>query len=108
MMYITFLQKWKSGDGVIESFKDERTKWIFDGEPVKRLDGKVYKAARKRLIQLEAAIKIEDLYFPPSNKFHRLEGHSPTRYAIRVNEQWRITFEWKDGKAYNVLFEDYH
>lgn len=93
---------------MIESFKDERTREIFDGEKVKRLDKGLYQRTRRRLQQSDAATRIEDLYFPPSNKFHALEGHDPTRYALWINDQWRISFEWKEGSAHNVLFEDYH
>ncbi len=57
---------------------------------------------------LNRAIQLEDLYFPPSNKFHALSGYEPARYAICIDKQWRITFEWHEGDAYNVLFEDYH
>jgi proteic killer suppression protein len=56
---------------------------------------------------LNRAIQPEDLYFPPSNKFHAPSGYEPARYAICIDRQWRITFEWHEGDAYNVLFEDY-
>jgi proteic killer suppression protein len=53
---------------------------------------------------LNAAKKIEDLYFPPSNKFHSLEGVKSPCYAIWINNQWRISFEWhKDNNVYGVL-----
>ncbi|MDR3569784.1 MAG: type II toxin-antitoxin system RelE/ParE family toxin [Syntrophobacteraceae bacterium] len=58
------------------------------------------------LQQLEAATRIEDLYFPPSNKLHALQGHSPMRYSIWISEQWRISFEWSGDRAEDVLFED--
>jgi toxin HigB-1 len=93
---------------MIGSFKDQRTKRIFDGTKVARLDKPIYDRTRRKLQQLEAATRIEDLYFPPSNKFHALQGHNPTRYAIWINEQWRISFEWSGDRADNVLFEDYH
>ncbi len=94
---------------MIVSFKkDERTRMIFDGEKVQELDQKLYERARRRLQVSDNAPRIEDLYFPPSNKLHALGGYDPTRYAIRVNEQWRISFEWSEGKASEVLFEDYH
>jgi proteic killer suppression protein len=66
------------------------------------------KKAKRRLDFLHDAVDLEDMYFPPSNKFHSLEGFNPTRYAISVDKQWRITFQWRDGNAYEVLFEDYH
>lgn len=93
---------------MISSFRDEKTRRIFDGERVKRLDKALYALARRRLSFLDAAAKLEDLYFPPSNRFHALAGFNPTRYAIWINEQWRISFEWQNNAAYDVWFEDYH
>ena len=93
---------------MIGSFKDRTTKRIFDGEKVGRVDQSTYNRARRKLQQLEAATRIEDLYFPPSNKLHALQGYSPTRYSIWINEQWRISFEWSGDRAEDVLFEDYH
>ena len=66
------------------------------------------KKAKRRLEFLHSAVNLEDMYFPPSNRFHALEGFTPTQYAIWVDQRWRITFEWREGNAYEVLFEDYH
>ena len=94
---------------MINTFKDKITRKIFDGLKVKGVDKNLAKKTRRRLELLNAAKRIEDLYFPPSNKFHSLEGRKPTRYAIQVNKQWRISFEWHDdSNAYDVYFEDYH
>ncbi|EKD52174.1 MAG: plasmid encoded proteic killer toxin HigB [uncultured bacterium] len=93
---------------MIASFKDSNTKTIFDGESLRGLDKQLLKKARRRLELLNAAVKIEDLYFPPSNQFHKLGGNQSGRYAVRVDERWRVTFEWANGNAYEVCFEDYH
>ncbi|RLC11007.1 MAG: hypothetical protein DRI57_19525 [Deltaproteobacteria bacterium] len=93
---------------MIKSFKDKNTEKIFNAKRIKYLDDKLAKKVRRRLDFLNDAVDKEDMYFPPSNKFHSLEGFTPTRYAIRVDRQWRITFEWHDGDAYEVTFEDYH
>ncbi len=93
---------------MIESFRDERTRQIYDGEKVSRLDQDLARKARRRLELLHAATRLEDLYFPPSNRFHVLAGYHPARYAIRIDRQWRISFEWSDGNAQDVWFEDYH
>ena len=61
---------------------------------------------RKNFVAL--CYRIEDLYFPPSNKLHALQGFSPTRYAIWIDNRWRISFEWSGDRADEVLFEDYH
>jgi len=93
---------------MIKSIRDTRTENIFNGKRIQRLDSKLAKKARRRLELLNAAVKLDDMYFPPSNQFHALEGFNPTRYAISVNRQWRVTFEWHAGDAYDVYFEDYH
>ncbi len=93
---------------MIGSFKDRTTRRIFDGEKVGRLERPIYDRARRKLQQLEAATRIEDLYFPPSNRLHPLQGYTPTRYSIWINEQWHISFEWLEDKAEGVLFEDCH
>lgn len=93
---------------MIKSFYDKRTEDIFNDRRVQRLDNKLIKKARRRLELLNAAVRLEDMYFPPSNQLHALEGFNPTRYAIRVDTQWRITFEWHEGDAFDVHFEDYH
>jgi len=93
---------------MIITFHNRTTKLIFNGDKVKRIDKNLLKKVRRRLELLNAAKRIEDLYFPPSNKFHILQGDVPIRYAIWVNKQYRISFEWKEDNAYDVFFEDYH
>ncbi|MBT4290886.1 MAG: hypothetical protein HOD92_26470 [Deltaproteobacteria bacterium] len=93
---------------MIKTFNDKRTDRLFKKGRYKRVDKVLAEKAVKQMDRLNAAIYLEDLYFPPSNHFERLEGQHPTRYSIRINRQWRISFEWKDSDAYEVLFEDYH
>jgi toxin HigB-1 len=93
---------------MIKTFRDQRTEDIFNGKRIRGIDPKLVQKARRRLEFLHAALKIEDLYFPPSNRFHALHGFTPTRYAIWVNDQWRISFEWQENHAFDVYFEDYH
>ncbi|MDM8521830.1 type II toxin-antitoxin system RelE/ParE family toxin [Desulfococcaceae bacterium HSG8] len=93
---------------MIKSFKDKITKNIFYSKHIKNVSTHLVKKAKRRMDFLHEAVDLEDMYFPPSNKFHSLEGFTPTRYAICVDKQWRITFEWQDGNAYEVVFEDYH
>ena len=70
---------------MIINFRDSKTEKLFNSEPVLKLNKKLAQKARRRLELLNAAQKIEDLYFPASNKFHVLEGFNPKRYAIWVN-----------------------
>ena len=93
---------------MIKTFHDDITEAIFNGEKVRGIDKSLLKRARRRLELLNAATKLEDLYFPPSNNFHALQGFNPTRYAISVNKQWRISFEWREENSFDAYFEDYH
>lgn len=89
---------------MILGFADENTRRIWAGELVRRIPHDLQRQALKRLGYLNAATRIEDLYQPPSNHFHSVGK----RFAIRVNLQWRITFDWTDQGPAKVLFEDYH
>jgi proteic killer suppression protein len=91
---------------MIQGFADQTTEQIWKGMPKRRINSDLQRQALKRLGYLNLAKKIEDLYIPPSNKFHRLEGTG--RFAISVNSQWRITFLWTDAGPADVKFEDYH
>ena len=93
---------------MIKSFRDSITKKIFDGIDLKKIDGVIFKKTRRRLEFLNSAKAIDDLFFPPSNRLHKLRGIKPERYSISVDMQWRITFEWRNENAYDVFFEDYH
>jgi len=93
---------------VIHSFADKRTKKIFEGHTVKRLDGNLQKKILRRLRYIDAAERIEDLRVPPSNKLEKKEGNLKDYYAIWVNSQWRIIFKWIDGSAHDVELIDYH
>ncbi|HEY7860378.1 MAG TPA: type II toxin-antitoxin system RelE/ParE family toxin [Gemmatimonadaceae bacterium] len=57
---------------------------------------------------VDAAEELGDLGMPPGNRLEKLRGDRPGQYSIRVNEQWRICFRWKDGNAYQVQIVDYH
>ncbi|MDR1010981.1 MAG: type II toxin-antitoxin system RelE/ParE family toxin [Opitutaceae bacterium] len=105
---LTEIKKAASVWGMIISFADETTMLLFRKTIPKGFRKDVVKQAGKRLDYLNAATKIEHMYFPASNKFHALNGFNPTRYSIWVNDKWRITFEWTEAGATNVQFEDYH
>lgn len=93
---------------MIKSFKDKLTETLFRKGHHKKVPPNVLKRAVKQLDRIDAATRIGDLGFPPSNRFERLVGIKPPRYSIRVNRQYRITFEWNETDAKNVCFEDYH
>lgn len=92
---------------MIKSFACKDTEAIFNDRRVKRFQA-VERQARKRLLVLHAAPSLEALMLNPGNRFHALGGKRKGQYAIRVNAQWRVCFEWSDGRAYNVEITDYH
>jgi len=63
--------------------------------------------AQKRLRQLHAARTLQDLRLPPSNRLEALERERQGQHSIRINDQWRICFVWRDGDAYDVEVADY-
>jgi proteic killer suppression protein len=93
---------------MILSFSDKTTEALFTSGKHRRVPDRVAVRARQQLDLLDAAVQLEDLYFPPSNRFERLAGTNPRRYSIRVTRQYRVTFEWNGKDAENVRFEDYH
>jgi len=92
---------------VIRSFKDKRTEQFFAGEPVKEFSG-FRKAAERKLIMLDSAAQLRDLASPPANRLEKLKGNRAGQYSIRINDQWRICFLWKDDEPYEVEITDYH
>jgi proteic killer suppression protein len=92
---------------MIRSFKDKRTKRVHDGEPVRELQA-VYRQAERRLRVLDAAETLESLMMLPSNRFKALGGDRKGQYSIRINDQWRVCFEWREDGPYNVEIVDYH
>ncbi len=92
---------------MIRSYKDRATKELAYGVPVRRF-GNIAEQARTRLRRLEAATSLDDLRTLPSNRLHPLTRDRDGQWAIAVNRQWRICFEWRDGAAWNVELVDYH
>jgi proteic killer suppression protein len=74
----------------------------------RRVPPDVAARARRKLDQINAAIRIEDLKVPPGNRLHSLEGDRRGQHSISVNDQWRVCFRFDDGDAYDVEFCDYH
>jgi proteic killer suppression protein len=93
---------------VIRSFADKRTKAVFEDVPVKGLGPDVRRASRKKLLMLDRARSMEDLRVPPGNRLEALRGDRAGQHSIRVNDQWRICFVWREGDAYHVELTDYH
>jgi proteic killer suppression protein len=94
---------------MIVSYRDRRTKDFAAGKRIKALSG-IERPARLRLDRLEAATAIKDLFLLPGNRFEALGGKRKGQYSIRINDRWRICFEWPEGGPgpANVEIVDYH
>lgn len=92
---------------MIRSFKDRNTEDFFGGKSVKKYSGFKTTAERKLTI-LDNAAQLRDLKSPPGNKLEKLAGNRSEEYSIRINDQWRICFVWKEDGPYNVEIADYH
>lgn len=94
---------------MILGYRDRRTRDFARGERVKAFDG-VARKARMKLDQLEAATSLDDLAALPGNRLEALKGGRRGQYSVRVNDQWRICFEWPKGAPgpINVEIVDYH
>jgi len=93
---------------MIKSFRDQGTEKIFRREFVRRLPQDIQQRAFARLNAIDAAVHLDDLRFPPSNRLEALRGDRTGQHSIRINDQWRICFEWRNGNAENVEIIDYH
>ncbi|MYA23440.1 MAG: type II toxin-antitoxin system RelE/ParE family toxin [Gemmatimonadetes bacterium] len=93
---------------MIESFRDRETERVFFRQRSRRFSGTLARSALKKLLLLDAADSIQDLRLPPGNRLERLAGDRRGQYGIRINDQWRLCFEWKSGHAANVEIVDYH
>lgn len=94
--------------GMIASFADRDTEALFQRERVKRIDPRIQRAALRKLWMLDAAEKLDDLRTPPGNRLEALKGEREGQHSIRVNEQWRVVFTWRNGRAHDVAIVDYH
>ena len=93
---------------MIVSFADGFTRQLFDGERVKGLPSDVFSVAWRKLDMLNRAHTLDDLRIPPANRLEALKGDLRGFHSIRINDQWRIVFRWRDGNAEAVRITDYH
>jgi len=92
---------------VIQSFRDTDTEKLFLQQRSKRFRF-IEKTALRRLIQLNQARSLRDLAAIPGNRLESLKGTRRSQHSLRINDQYRICFVWKDGDAYHVEITDYH
>jgi toxin HigB-1 len=92
---------------MIRSFKDGATARLFADEDVPRYRA-IERQARRKLLLLHGAATLNDLRSPPGNRLEALRGDRSGQHSIRINDQWRICFVWRDGGAEGVEIVDYH
>ena len=92
---------------MIRSFGDRRTEALFRDQFVPDFQG-IARRAKRKLEAINAASGLSDLAVPPSNRLERLGGDLRGFYSIRINEQWRVIFRWRDGEPHEVRIVDYH
>ena len=93
---------------MIHSFGDRDTERLFRREPVRRYPAALQRTMLRKLGLVDAAEALEELRVPPGNRLEKLRGARVGQHSIRINDQWRICFRWKDGNAYDVAIVDYH
>jgi len=96
---------------VIQSFGDTATEHVFYGEDTRQartIPKAIWPVVRRKLSYLHAATVVADLRVPPGNRLEALKGALAGRFSVRVNDQYRITFRFEAGQAWEVRCEDYH
>lgn len=93
---------------MILSFGSKDTQKIWEGTRVRKPSVELQEIARRKLRMLNNSQDITDLRIPPSNKLEKLKGSLREYHSIRINDQWRIIFKWKNGNASDVEIIDYH
>jgi proteic killer suppression protein len=93
---------------MIKTFHDKETEKIFARQFSKRLPPNLQQLAWRKLAILNATDRLPDLRVPPGNRLEKLSGDRAGQYSIRINDQWRICFEWREGNVYEVEITDNH
>jgi proteic killer suppression protein len=92
---------------VIKSFRSPETERLHRQQLSRRFQA-IERNARGKLRQLDSATELRDLVAPPGNRLEALHGDREGRYSIRINDQWRVCFVWREGNAYDVEIADYY
>ena len=93
---------------MIKSFRGRMTALVFEGTIPKGFPAQIAPAARRKLRTIDAAVRLDDLRQPPGNRLEPLGGDRAGQHSIRVNDQWRVCFIWREGDAFEVEIVDYH
>lgn len=93
---------------MVKEFGDKESEKIWNGIWSKKLPNEIQNIARRKLRMLNNAQDINDLRIPPANRLEKLKGDLGDYYSIRINNQWRIIFQWVNNDSYDVKIIDYH
>ena len=93
---------------VIKTFKDVPTQKIYQRQPSRKLPPDIQQVALRKLRMINNATSLTDLRIPPANRLEKLSGDRAGQWSIRINDQWRICFVWRESDAYDVEIVDYH
>jgi proteic killer suppression protein len=93
---------------MIKNFKCKEAEKLFNRKFIKKLPPDIQRIALRKLKMLDAATIIDTLKVPPGNRLEALKGDRKGQYSIRINDQWRICFLWKDGNVFEIEIIDYH
>ena len=93
---------------MIRTFKDVETEKIYQRQRSRKLPSDIQQVALRKLRMINNAASLNDLRIPPANRLEKLTGRREGQYSIRINDQWRICFEWKGGDVFDVEIADYH
>ena len=105
---LTLNVKWHNIGTMIRSFKDKKAAKIFNREPSRKISGDLQRTAFRKLRMLNRATNLNDLRGPPANRLEKMRGDRSGQYANPVNDQWRISFEWRGDDAFKVEIVDHH
>jgi toxin HigB-1 len=93
---------------VIKTFKDAQTQKIYQRQVSRKLPPDIQQVALRKLRMINNATSLADLRVPPANRLEKLSGDRAEQWSIRINNQWRICFIWRESDAYDVEIVDYH
>jgi len=93
---------------MIRSWADAEAEKVFNLQRSRKLPPEIQRVGLRKLWMLDAATKIEDLTVPPGNRLEKLHGEREGLWSIRINDQWRVCFAWREANAYDVQIVDYH
>jgi toxin HigB-1 len=92
---------------VIGSFRCAETERLHNRQVSRRFRA-IERTARRKLLQLDSATELRDMGAPPGTRLEALHGERKGQHSVRINDQWRLCFVWRDGNAYDVEIVDYH